>query len=194
MRCPPDPLSLYDIDKRRALETVHGVWGGINPHGEIGEMSFTMNPMPYPRLRRTDRRSPDGSLGHEVVEEDSDIAAYKQAYSVPAFLLNCQRPARSSGMSWKTGLKNWTGGWREIMNTAVHPNVDTSITRRWISPVQTDTFIIRKESGFLIMRGHAFHIVYLWLPDECPRFPMADRGFWKNRGYSAAFARKRPSL
>ena len=29
----------YDIDKKARLETVHGVWGGINPHGEI-EMSF----------------------------------------------------------------------------------------------------------------------------------------------------------
>ena len=61
----------YDIDKKARLETVHGVWGGINPHGEI-EMSFYNESDAIPSTTEQ-IVAPDGSLGHEVVEEDSDV-------------------------------------------------------------------------------------------------------------------------
>lgn len=61
----------YDMDKNARLETVHGVWGGINPHGEI-EMSFYNESDAIPGVTEQ-IVAPDGSLGHEMVEEESDV-------------------------------------------------------------------------------------------------------------------------
>ena len=67
--------------------------GGINPHGEIEMKFFTMNPMPYPRLLERIVAPRTGSLGHEVVEEDSDLRHINRHIRTRLFA-ELQRPAQ----------------------------------------------------------------------------------------------------
>ncbi len=57
----------YTIDKDARLHTAHGVWGGINPQGEI-ELNFYHESDALPQSTEC-LVSPDGSLGPENLPE-----------------------------------------------------------------------------------------------------------------------------
>ncbi len=57
----------YSIDKDARLHTAHGVWGGINPQGEI-ELNFYHESDALPQSTEC-LVSPDGSLGPENLPE-----------------------------------------------------------------------------------------------------------------------------
>jgi hypothetical protein len=58
------------MDPKARLQTVHGVWGGINAQDEI-EMNFYHESDALPSF--VDQLvAPDGSLGHEFMPEESD--------------------------------------------------------------------------------------------------------------------------
>ena len=61
----------YAVDAAARLQTAHGVWGGINPQGEI-EMNFYNESDTLPPYSEQ-LVAPDGSIGHEIIpgEEDS---------------------------------------------------------------------------------------------------------------------------
>ena len=55
----------YEADEELALKYTHGVWGGINPHGEI-ELNFYTESDKLPS--HTERIiSSDGVFGHEMM-------------------------------------------------------------------------------------------------------------------------------
>ncbi len=60
----------YDIREGTRLEYAHGVWGGVNPHGEV-ELNFYTE---SDKLPTSSERliSPDGSVGHEMVSMEED--------------------------------------------------------------------------------------------------------------------------
>ncbi|MBQ9406071.1 MAG: hypothetical protein IJU37_04935 [Desulfovibrio sp.] len=60
----------YQMDGHARLETAHGVWGGINPQGEI-EMNFYYESDALPAYSEQ-IIAPDGSLGHEILPEEQD--------------------------------------------------------------------------------------------------------------------------
>lgn len=63
----------YEQSPDVSLQYAHGVWGGINPQGEI-EMSFYTESDKIPA--RSERIvAPDGSFGHEVLPPDHDSRA-----------------------------------------------------------------------------------------------------------------------
>ncbi len=61
----------YKEKAHTELQTAHGVWGGINPHGEI-ELNFytESDKMPPFSERLVDS---DGNLGPEMIPDDEDI-------------------------------------------------------------------------------------------------------------------------
>lgn len=67
----PHPATIrykYEMSSDARLNAAHGVWGGINPQGEI-EMNFyhESDAMPVYAERLV---APDGSIGHEVLPEE----------------------------------------------------------------------------------------------------------------------------
>ena len=61
----------YQQDADARIHYAHGVWGGINPQGEI-EVSFYLESDKMPPY--TERLvAPDGSFGHEVIPHDEDV-------------------------------------------------------------------------------------------------------------------------
>lgn len=54
----------YEQDPETRLQYTHGVWGGINPQGEI-EISFYLESDKMPPYSER-IIAPDGSLGHEI--------------------------------------------------------------------------------------------------------------------------------
>lgn len=60
----------YQLAPEAKLQTAHGVWGGINPHGEI-EMSFYHESDALPRFTEQ-IIAPDGSMEHEVADNDGE--------------------------------------------------------------------------------------------------------------------------
>ena len=54
----------YQMDENARLQTAHGVWGGINPQGEI-EMNFYHESDALPAFSEQ-LVAPDGSIGHEM--------------------------------------------------------------------------------------------------------------------------------
>ena len=67
----------YATAPEARLQTAHGVWGGINPHGEI-EMNFYHESDALPP-HSEQLIAPDGSLGHEILpdeREEYDVNRY----------------------------------------------------------------------------------------------------------------------
>ncbi len=58
----------YQMAPEARLHTAHGVWGGINPQGEI-EMNFYHESDALPPYSER-LVAPDGSIGHEITPED----------------------------------------------------------------------------------------------------------------------------
>ena len=54
----------YEQDPETRLQYTHGVWGGINPQGEI-EISFYLESDKMPPYSER-IIAPDGSFGHEI--------------------------------------------------------------------------------------------------------------------------------
>lgn len=61
----------YQMDTNTRLEWAHGVWGGINPQGEI-EMNFYHESDAMPTYSEQ-LVAPDGSLGHEIIPGNNDV-------------------------------------------------------------------------------------------------------------------------
>ena len=60
----------YKQDDKTSLQYAHGVWGGINPHGEI-EMNFYSESDKIPEWSERVVMQ-DGALWHEMVPAESD--------------------------------------------------------------------------------------------------------------------------
>lgn len=60
----------YQQEKKARLQYAHGVWGGINPHGEI-EMNFYSESDKIPDWSER-VVSHDGSIGHEIIPMESE--------------------------------------------------------------------------------------------------------------------------
>ncbi len=61
----------YKEESEVKLTTAHGVWGGINPHGEI-ELNFYTESDKHPPYSEREVE-PDGTLGPELFLEDDDV-------------------------------------------------------------------------------------------------------------------------
>ncbi|MEG2172705.1 MAG: hypothetical protein RRY29_05535 [Desulfovibrionaceae bacterium] len=61
----------YAVDPQSRLQLTHGVWGGINPQGEI-EMNFYLESDKLPAFSER-LVAPDGTLGHEILPADDDL-------------------------------------------------------------------------------------------------------------------------
>lgn len=61
----------YEQDAETRLNFAHGVWGGINPQGEIELNFYTESDKIPPYSERL--VAADGSFGHEIVPFDNDI-------------------------------------------------------------------------------------------------------------------------
>lgn len=60
----------YETEQNAKLEYAHGVWGGVNPHGEI-ELNFYTESDKLPTVSER-IVSPDGSIGHEIIPVEND--------------------------------------------------------------------------------------------------------------------------
>src|SRR5574344_1916308 len=61
----------YEVAPEARPHYAHGVWGGINPQGEI-EMNFYLESDKIPAFSER-IISPDGSLGHEMAPGMTDV-------------------------------------------------------------------------------------------------------------------------
>lgn len=61
----------YEQDPDIRLEYAHGVWGGINPQGEVELNFYTESDKLPPYSERI--IAPDGSLGHEIAPYDEKL-------------------------------------------------------------------------------------------------------------------------
>lgn len=61
----------YEQDAETRLNFAHGVWGGINPQGEIELNFYTESDKIPPYSERL--VAADGSFGHEIVPFDNDM-------------------------------------------------------------------------------------------------------------------------
>ena len=68
---PPQIRYEYESAPEARLQYAHGVWGGINPQGEI-EMNFYLESDKIPPYSER-IISPDGSFGHETVPDDEGM-------------------------------------------------------------------------------------------------------------------------
>ena len=62
---------IYEMDRHARLQNAHGIWGGINPHGEI-EMNFYSESDSIPDFTEQIIAA-DGSFGHEILPESDDV-------------------------------------------------------------------------------------------------------------------------
>ena len=69
LRHPEKIRYRYTQDKDARLQTAHGVWGGINPQGEI-ELNFYEESDSLPQWSEC-LVAPDGSLGPEMMDEEN---------------------------------------------------------------------------------------------------------------------------
>mgnify|MGYP003589441808 FL=1 len=61
----------YEQDSDVRLQYAHGVWGGINPHGEVELNFYTESDKLPPYSERI--VAPDGNLGHETAPYDENL-------------------------------------------------------------------------------------------------------------------------
>ena len=67
----PDKIRYeYDYDPESRIRYVHGVWGGLNPQGEV-EMNFYLESDKLPPYSER-LVAPDGSFGHESAPFDEE--------------------------------------------------------------------------------------------------------------------------
>lgn len=86
----------YQMTPEARLNTAHGVWGGINPQGEI-EMNFYHESDALP-LYSERLVAPDGSIGHEITPED-DARREVTRHIHSRVLLNYHTAQRRAGMA-----------------------------------------------------------------------------------------------
>jgi hypothetical protein len=68
-----DPLRIryeYEENPESRMQYAHGVWGGINPQGEVEMNFYTESDKLPPYSERL--LAPDGSFGHEITPGDDD--------------------------------------------------------------------------------------------------------------------------
>jgi hypothetical protein len=63
----------YEQDPQTRIRYAHGVWGGVNPQGEI-EVNFYVESDKMPSYSEC-LIAPDGSLGHENIPFDEEARA-----------------------------------------------------------------------------------------------------------------------
>ncbi len=61
----------YVEDPQAKVQIAHGVWGGINPHGEV-ELNFYTESDKIPAFSEREVAA-DGSLGEELVPDDENV-------------------------------------------------------------------------------------------------------------------------
>ena len=61
----------YEQDQTARVRYAHGVWGGINPQGEV-EINFYTESDKLPGYSES-ILAPDGTLGHEMVPQDENL-------------------------------------------------------------------------------------------------------------------------
>lgn len=61
----------YEQDPNTRIRYAHGVWGGLNPQGEI-EMNFYLESDKLPPFSER-IVAPDGSFGHEIAPYDENL-------------------------------------------------------------------------------------------------------------------------
>ena len=61
----------YEQDPAAKVRYTHGVWGGINPQGEV-ELNFYTESDKLPAYSEC-ILTPDGDLGHEIVPQDDKL-------------------------------------------------------------------------------------------------------------------------
>lgn len=61
----------YEQDQTARVRYAHGVWGGINPQGEV-ELNFYTESDKIPAFSER-LVAPDGSLGHEMAPFEEDL-------------------------------------------------------------------------------------------------------------------------
>ncbi|MFI3272442.1 MAG: hypothetical protein R3Y11_10155 [Pseudomonadota bacterium] len=61
----------YEQDPTTRIRYAHGVWGGLNPQGEI-EMNFYLESDKLPPFSER-IVAPDGSFGHEIAPYDENV-------------------------------------------------------------------------------------------------------------------------
>ena len=61
----------YQQDPNTRIHYAHGVWGGINPQGEI-EVNFYLESDTMPPYSER-LVAPDGSFGHEIIPYDEEL-------------------------------------------------------------------------------------------------------------------------
>lgn len=103
----------YAVDAAARLQTAHGVWGGINPQGEI-EMNFYNESDTLPPYSEQ-LVAPDGSIGHEIIpgEEDSREVT---ALCTAGCCSTTTRPAPCWN-GWKTAWPPWKKKARPVCTT-----------------------------------------------------------------------------
>ena len=67
----------YLLDPNTRIHYAHGVWGGINPQGEI-EVNFYLESDKMPPYSER-LVAPDGSFGHEIVPLDEEVRTVSRA-------------------------------------------------------------------------------------------------------------------
>ncbi len=67
----------YVEEEQAKLHTAHGVWGGINPHGEI-ELNFYAESDKAPTFSERNVAE-DGTLGPEMVPDDEGVRVITRA-------------------------------------------------------------------------------------------------------------------
>lgn len=70
---------VYKMDENARLNTAHGVWGGINPHGEI-EINFYSESDGVPAFTEQIIAA-DGSFGHEILPEEEQHTVVRNIHS-----------------------------------------------------------------------------------------------------------------
>jgi hypothetical protein len=61
----------YELDPNKRLEFAHGVWGGINPQGEVELNFYTESDKLPPYSERI--VAADGGFGHEIAPYDEEL-------------------------------------------------------------------------------------------------------------------------
>lgn len=96
----------YEQDPAARLQYAHGVWGGINPQGEI-EINFYLESDKLPQFSER-QVEPDGSFGQEYVPFEEDVRVVTRrihskvvlGYHTARALRNGSRK-RSTCWTWK---------------------------------------------------------------------------------------------
>lgn len=92
----------YEQDPETRLQYTHGVWGGINPQGEI-EISFYLESDKMPPYSER-IIAPDGSFGHEIAPYNDEEQDHHPAYPFACGHELPHRPGHA-GMAGRQGRR-----------------------------------------------------------------------------------------